>query len=161
MVTHAASLAAHSHPSSRKRTRVRDFMSRAAWLLQWVFVLLLAFDQIGSPLHKHHHDSGIDGTGIAAQPIDTSPTHISDPSYRNSPHFSHPTTAVQFNACPSVPIADDDLAAAWFCLLDALLALSPEVTETGPPPAATWIVRPPSLHAALPPDGRAPPPRTI
>ena len=132
-------------------------MSSALWLLRWAFVLFLAFDQISSPLHKHHHDSGIDGAEIAALHIDTRPAFISDAGYRNGTTFFHATTAVQFNAYPSLPPTGDDMVSTWLYLLDALLALSPETADARPAPTATWTVPPPSLHVSLPPGGRAPP----
>src|SRR5215218_6470198 len=36
-------------------------IARSLWLARWLLVLVLAWDQIGAPLHAHHHDSGVDG----------------------------------------------------------------------------------------------------
>tara|TARA_R110001583_G_scaffold195118_1_gene369338 strand:+ start:84429 stop:84863 length:435 start_codon:yes stop_codon:yes gene_type:complete len=37
-----------------------------AWLGRLFLVLLLVVDQIGAPLHAHHHDFGVDGLRFAA-----------------------------------------------------------------------------------------------
>ena len=41
-------------------------LAHAWWIAKWILVLVLAWDQIASPLHQHHHDSGIDASWIGA-----------------------------------------------------------------------------------------------
>ena len=37
---------------------------RLAKFFRWALVLLLVADIVGTPLHRHHHDSGIDGSAV-------------------------------------------------------------------------------------------------
>lgn len=60
---------ATSTPSRTTRVCVTpaDAAVRAfAWLGRLFLVLLLVVDQVGAPLHAHHHDFGVDGLPFAA-----------------------------------------------------------------------------------------------
>ena len=52
---------------SSSLTALRASTARAAHgLARWLVLLLLVFDQFSAPWHPHHHDSGVDGTALAA-----------------------------------------------------------------------------------------------
>ena len=58
----------HMRPSrSSSLTALRASTARAAHgLARWLVLLLLVFDQFSAPWHPHQHDSGVDGTALAA-----------------------------------------------------------------------------------------------
>jgi len=130
-----------------------------AWLLRWTLVLLLVTDQIGSPLHRHHHDAGVDGSFFSGQQHGSAPTvhHVEDDDHQ--PSVFHAITAMRVESRLSAPGAADLSDAFTLLLLAALilprLDLDPRVrwfpTGTQAPP--------PPLHRSLPPAGRAPPRR--
>ena len=64
-------------------------------VMQWLLVLLLAWDQVGSPLHHHHHDSGVDGCALTAAHDDgaTEALHLEDAD--EGLQFSHAVMAVR------------------------------------------------------------------
>ena len=125
-------------------------------VVQWLLVLLLAWDQVGSPLHRHHHDSGVDGSALTASHDDGAPDlpHAEDAD--GGLHFSHAVMAVrpQPQLSPTAAGQAKDVAVG-----EAALALA----------NAEWVADPPSLprpdtrpathspHRSLPPAGRAPP----
>lgn len=159
----AATSASRACPASprlalRRQEPCRSWMSVTGWWLRWMFVLLLAFDQIGSPLHSHHHDSGIDGAEFAAVPVGATPPLLQERSYHGNTAFFHATTAVQINAAPSLAPPGDALDATWFYLVAAFLERWDVQHDIPLLATATWEVPPNSLPVSLPPSGRAPPP---
>ncbi len=58
----------HMRPSrSSSLTALRASTARAAHgLARWLILVLLVVDQFSAPWHTHHHDSGVDGTALAA-----------------------------------------------------------------------------------------------
>lgn len=133
----------------------------AAWWLRWLLVLLLMFDQVGAPLHRHHHDSGIDDA-IAVGEL----THLSQPHDvhgEGAEHLSdvfHATTALRSE--PRAQVAEAGvLQPADFS--PPLPAGPPLLAFLHPPGdavmrAPSWPP-PPTVPRSLPPDGRAPPAR--
>ena len=124
--------------------------------MQWLLVLLLAWDQAGSPLHHHHHDSGVDGSALTTSHVDgaADALHVEDAAA--GLQFSHAVMAVRPQTqLGTITAADTDDAV----LGQVALALVPAT-----PVADSQVVprpdpRPPahSLHRSLPPAGRAPP----
>src|SRR3989344_803795 len=83
-------------PLQKSRSPVS--LARALWIAKWLLVLVLAWDQIASPLHQHHHDSGIDGSWIGAMQdgAGAEALHVDDGD--NLALFAHATMAVQLQA---------------------------------------------------------------
>lgn len=141
-----------SRPASAPRAPTLDWW----WLGRWVLVLLLAWDQIGSPLHQHHHDSGVDGQWSvapkAASGIDEQ--HIEDRD--DLPRLSHATLAVRVQVVQA-PVPPDSagttlIVQTWFAP-GATSAIQSDHelkwSDERPPPG--------QAHLCLPPTGRAPP----
>ena len=124
-------------------------------VMQWLLVLLLAWDQVGSPLHHHHHDSGIDGSALTTShdgAVDA--LHVEDADA--GLQFSHAVMAVrpQSQVGKIVAAETDDavLAQVGLALVFAARVADPQhVPAPDPGPPAH------SLHRSLPPAGRAPP----
>lgn len=146
-------------PSHHRRLRALPAVNAkrlGLWLARWVLVLVLAFDQVGSPLHRHHHDSGVDGQWSSAQPEETlsGDQHLEDAD--SIQPVSHAVLAVRPRSETFASNMDDGgvapVAPAWF---EQPLEVSKEVVRIDP-----WPERyPPPFrsHRSLPPAGRAPP----
>ena len=124
--------------------------------MQWLLVLLLAWDQVGSPLHRHHHDSGIDGCALTISHDNgaVGALHIDDADAGFQ--FSHAVMAVRPQSQLSpIAAAETDHAAlgqvGLALVLAALVADPQHVSPPDPGPPAH------SLQRSLPPAGRAPP----
>lgn len=63
------------------------------WLLRWVLVVLLVFDQVGSPLHQHQHDAGMDAQSLGPA------WHAAEESHAEESHpgvrFAHSVMGVR------------------------------------------------------------------
>lgn len=137
----------------------RGLTRRLAWLFRWLLVLLLAVDIAGTPLHRHHHDSGVDSSSIHGQLADSlhSAHHVEGDDH--DPDFVHAVTTVraESRASASDMAANTDsrnapLVATW--------ALPWRDTEAIGRPYRTDPDTPlHRLHRSLPPAGRAPPVR--
>lgn len=128
-------------------------LARALWIAKWLMVLVLAWDQISSPLHQHHHDSGIDGSWIGAvhDGAGADALHVDDGD--TLALFAHATMAVQPQALFGQPSAASEPVALFFAfaeVFDSEQAREPHVWPTYVAPAF------PSVRS-LPPGGRAPP----
>lgn len=126
------------------------------WLARWLLVLLLAWDQAASPLHQHHHDSGVDAhwsSAPHAQGAGPAP-HIEDAD--DAAHLAHAVIAIRPRIDPSAqPVAD-----AGTALIAQALAAVPALDEPPSRHALPWPDgRPPPFASplCLPPAGRAPP----
>ena len=142
---------------------MRGLMRSLTWALRRLFVLLLVFDLVSAPLHRHHHDSGIDGSSMHGHLADSTPAahHIEEDSHQTS--FFHAVITVRAESRASAPDGPSEpdaqgapLAALWLLpwvlLWPATLASAgPSYTEPDTPPHR--------LHRSLPPAGRAPPVR--
>ena len=137
-----------------RRGRPAGALACALWLGRWLLVLLLVCDQVGSPLHRHHHDSGVDGSwltaphGAAAADL----LHLEDADAGIA--LAHAVTAMrqQAKSDPLVAIAAARTAPS-FALIDLVawaLAVEPVPRPDARPPDFT-------SHRSLPPAGRAPP----
>ena len=125
-------------------------------LMQWLLVLLLAWDQVGSPLHHHHHDSGIDSSALTAAHDDgaTEVLHLEDAD--ESLEFSHAVMAMrpQSQLGTVADAGTDDTAVGP--VAPALVFATPVADlQHVPLPDPEPPVH--SLHRSLPPAGRAPP----
>ena len=136
-------------------------VARRVWLLRWLLVLLLAWDQIGSPLHRHHHESAFGAHALTAHAgVAHVPNAVNADDADSDLDFAHAVMAVRpqfecrlvaaaFVAAESghSPVAVQSLAArATASLADPRPLLRPDKV----PPA--YI-----SHRSLPPAGRAPP----
>ena len=133
----------------------RHFDVRA---VRWLLTLLLAFDLIGSPLHAHHHDLGVDGAGWHALHADDAAdglatAHVDDdPALaQSSGHSLRALLTVGPQVGPWLPI----LQSVVYGLDPAGGAPSRVLAGTAWNAAPDRIPIPHDLH--LRPDGRAPP----
>ena len=148
---------------STQRPFVSIAAARGVWLLRWLLVLLIAFDQVGSPLHRHHHDSGVDASHWVPGTGGASSVGLHSLRERDEPGSAifHANTAMRSEArllLGSGPEAADTerlVALIWpEPRLAPALLLAPldSLAGTGAPlPPASW-------HELLP-EGRAPPQR--
>lgn len=92
-------------------------MARAAHgLARWLVLLLLVFDQLSAPWHTHHHDSGVDGTDVAAVHADglqsevlaelLAETHAEAPDHSST--WAHATTLLRSEVASSLTMAGDN-----------------------------------------------------
>lgn len=128
-------------------------LARALWIAKWLLVLILAWDQIASPLHQHHHDSGIDGSWIGAMQdgAGAEALHVDDGD--NLALFAHATMAVQLQAASGQLSTASEPVALFFAfaeVFDSGQVREPDVWPTYVAPIY------PSFRS-LPPGGRAPP----
>ena len=130
---------------------------RLAQFFRWALVLLLVADIVGTPLHRHHHDSGIDGSAFHAQLAEPEHTahHVEEDHHEL--HFVHAVTTVRAESRAQTPDAyvdgdlqDAALASAWVIPVRG----SPVTARLSSNEADTTLHR---LHRSLPPAGRAPP----
>lgn len=130
------------------------FTVRALLFVRWLLVLVLIWDQVGSPLHDHHHDSGVDAHWASAathsDPVAIAHAADGDDDLR----ISHAVMAVRPQVDLS-PLAVGDSP-------DSRLFHGPAVSAAAVVPGAIAIApadvtaaRP--VHRSLPPAGRAPP----
>ena len=130
------------------------------WLARGLLVVLLVADLVGSPLHRHRHNTGIDASSMHGQLADSthSAHHVDEDEH--APDFVHAVTTVRAESRTSAPdmsasahAQDVILAAPW-----ALPRLAGTVTIS----RLSWT-EPDTplhrLHRSLPPAGRAPPVR--
>jgi hypothetical protein len=145
-------------PRHARASALTRIGSAAGWAARWLLVLVLAVDLIGSPLHGHVHDSGIDSHAWSV--------HVDATGWEPA-HAEEPDTLVQLrHATLTVRAAaeDTDLSpevspvttlVTWWPSFSLPADVSP-VEERGPWRAAQ---PPPDYpdHRSLPPAGRAPP----
>lgn len=126
----------------------RAAASRALWFVRWMLVLILVWDQVGSPLHHHRHDSGVD-----VEWTHVTHTHEADESEHGS-SVSHGVLALRFQSEGDLQ-ADDPGTQVAIATAIATNLLSSAPTRQ-PLPAYSrppWSGDPRSLR----PEGRAPP----
>lgn len=129
--------------------------SRVVWLLRWLLVLVLVWDQVSAPLHHHGHDSGVDSAWLGAS---ADIGQNAGPHLEGSDHdlpFSHAVLAVRPQLDLSSFFTGDDPGQS--------LVLFQTFARLWPSPGAHLIpdgaspAPPHSTHRSLPPAGRAPP----
>ena len=148
---HATSIRQFSSPRPKR--------SVAAWVIllaRLLLALVLMADQIGSPLHNHHHDAGVNGTWSGATLGHGSELDAYADHEDASEHFSHATLAVR-SVSAFVRVAPGVDSPSDIQLFTELLALQASAEDPSLSPCPGW--RPPYITAyrSLPPAGRAPP----
>ena len=114
--------------ATRVRTTPADAAVRAfAWLGRLFLVLLLVVDQIGAPLHAHHHDFGIDGLQFAA----VHDANIADDLHVecHSESGGHSVLALRVETRTAVATPEDEDTQATFVALLLSEAASPMDTR--------------------------------
>ncbi|HPU08901.1 hypothetical protein [Ectopseudomonas oleovorans] len=143
------------HASTIEARQPAGVAARALWLLRWLLVLVLVWDQVSSPLHQHRHDSGVDAQWLTASAHGAQATtpHLEDDDH--DLRASHAVLAVRPQLdLRSLALGDDP---------DHGFASSQNYALAQPGPAEAQaegvaaFARPHSTHRSLPPAGRAPP----
>ncbi|OWQ91409.1 hypothetical protein CDN99_09635 [Roseateles aquatilis] len=150
----------HTMPAPRPRGEWASCM----WVLRLMLVLVLITDQVGAPLHQHHHDSGVDAlwSRATAYSHDDDLTVHAEESERPST-LGHATLAVRpAGETASVAVvadpARDFATVAYISGLWAALALVAQADDSGVgPDFPSWRSPPLPSYRSLPPAGRAPP----
>lgn len=153
LLPHTAHMLSLAHKSPAQVSRVSASLARALWIAKWILVLFLAWDQIASPLHQHHHDSGIDASWIGAVKDGASAgmLHVDDGD--NLALFAHATMAVQLQASSGQLSAATQAFALYVAFAEIFDFAQSEEPHTWPAYVAPIY---PSFRS-LPPGGRAPP----
>lgn len=132
------------------------------WALRRLFVLLLVFDLVSAPLHRHHHDSGIDGSSVhghlghlaVAAP---SLPHIEEDSHL--PSVFHAVITVRAEPRASAPDRPTEPDAQGVPLVAASVLPWPATLASAKASYNEPDTPTHRLHRSLPPAGRAPPVR--
>ncbi len=126
---------------------------RTLWLLKWLLVLVLAWDQIASPLHQHRHDSGVDGSWISAHAEEAGSEELHMDEGDHSSGFMHAITAVQLQSASVQLSAASEPHVLFFAFAEIF-----DLVHRAEPQALPTYIAPiyPSFRS-LPPGGRAPP----
>ena len=140
----------HTQPTNVRRSA--GAAARALWLVRWLLVLLLIWDQAGVPLHHHQHDFGIDGQWVGASLHPGHGAHA-DPGH-DDPRISHAVLAVrpQFDVGAATVGADSGDSGLPSAAI-SVLALDRVAFQT----AIFDLSEPRQTHRSLPPASRAPP----
>jgi hypothetical protein len=143
------------HASTLQARQPAAIAARALWLVRWLLVLVLVWDQVSSPLHQHRHDSGVDAQWVTASAhgAQASTPHLEDGDH--DLRASHAVLAVRPQLNLSSLALGDDLDPGDAPGQERALA-EPGLEETQAVGIAAFA-RPPSTHRSLPPAGRAPP----
>lgn len=150
----------------RRRASQGKVAAWGLWALKWMMVVMMIVDQVGAPLHRHHHDSGVDAAYAAAASANHHDDFVDETHADGSAHhdaFAHSTLAVrqastaQLSVAPTA--ADDDGQVTWLIVTSvlALLALASLKEESLIRPFVRWRAPHISIYRSLPPAGRAPP----
>lgn len=134
-------------------SRFSATVARALWIAKWLLVLVLAWDQIASPWHQHHHDSGVDASWIGAvnQEGVVSALHMDDGD--DLALFAHATMAVQLTASSGQLSTATQAYALFVAFAEVFDLVQAEESRAWPAYVAPIY---PSFRS-LPPGGRAPP----
>lgn len=143
------------HANAIQARQSTGVAARALWLLRWLLVLVLVWDQFSSPLHHHRHDSGVDAQWLTAFAHDAQATA---PHLKGTDHdlqVSHAVLAVRPQLdLSSLTLGDDP--DHNFAPGRASAPAEPGRSEAQAAGIAAFA-RPHSTHRSLPPGGRAPP----
>lgn len=135
----------------------------AAWWLHCLLVMLLVFDQVSSPLHRHHHDNGVDAASVVPGQLHADHAAGLDlDDDEEAPEGHHATGAPRSEATASGQAANTapDAASAIGAWMSAIrLADLAPATRPVWPLAFALDLPPRPVPLSRPPDGRAPPQR--
>jgi len=135
----------------------------AVWWLHWWLVMLLVFDQLSAPLHRHHHDNGVDAVGMSQGMVHSVHVGGLHPDNEDAePDGYHGAGAPRSDSSGSSLTADicpdgAAIAATWFAT--SCLAGLAAATGLHWPNARALDCPAGSVPLSRPPDGRAPPAR--
>ena len=134
--------------------------SAAHGLARWLVLLLLVFDLFSAPWHTHHHDSGVDGTVVAAVHADglqsevLGETHAEAPDHRST--WAHATTLLRSGVGLALTMAggdnDDGHVSLW-----PVARLAPAIKEPTRPAITARLELPTPAYRSLRPSPQAPP----
>jgi hypothetical protein len=129
------------------------------WWARWALVLLLVIDQIGSPLHGHHHDSGIDGSHFQAQRSASPGAFAQVEKDDRGPTAFHAVTALRVKARTLAAVGQDDTDAPQIASASAAARewVGVQPADVAHVPRLPLASHRPNL--SLPPQGHAPPRR--
>lgn len=135
----------------------------AAWWLHWLLVMLVVFDQVSAPLHRHHHDNGVDAAGMSlGRPHAEHIEALDRDDDNRAPEGHHAASAPRSETSASGQAADTgpDAAVAIGAWLAATWVASFAPVAHSVWPLSLALDRPPGpIPLSRPPDGRAPPQR--
>ncbi len=143
------------HANAIQARKSAGTTARVLWLLRWLLVLVLVWDQVSSPLHHHRHDSGVDAHWLTASAHDAQATtpHLEDADH--DLQVSHAVLAVRPQLdLSSLTLGDDPDHSFAPGQAFALAEPGPSEAQTA---GISAFARPHSTHRSLPPAGRAPP----
>ncbi|MDQ6881364.1 MAG: hypothetical protein M3150_04640 [Pseudomonadota bacterium] len=129
---------------------------RMLWLARWllVLVLVLIWDQIGSPMHHRRHDSAVDAQWVGASAVGGEAIAHAEAEDHDSSSFAHSILAVRPRSDAGL-MADAPASAHGLALPVAIAFPSP---MPGLPIVSSALGQgPPPSYRSLPPAGRAPP----
>lgn len=123
--------------------------------LNWLLVLVLALDLVGSPLHAHAHGESVTVGGVASESLhhfEQAPTvHV------ETRHDTGPSHSIAALRTQSTSIAQATIEApAELPWQTAKSGGVPQLQATATPPQER-LAPLASVYRSLPPDGRAPP----
>ena len=127
---------------------------RGLWLVRWLLVLVLIWDQVGLPLHHHHHDFGIDGQWVGATLHSGYPALTRATDGHEDLRITHAVLAVRpqfdLNAITVSDNPDGSSVASASILARAPDSVALEIEKAD-------LSEPRQTYRSLPPAGRAPP----
>ena len=142
-------------------TRPSSPRATAAWWTRLLLVVVLIADLVGAPLHRHHHDAGVDSSSLAVETEHAAAALQPHVEKNGEPSVFHATTALRAeprSVVPALPVLDDhEVAALLPTLIDSLQIDEPEPTGSFAPSDRRPPPRP--IPLSRPPEGRAPPAR--
>lgn len=134
---------------ARASIALASVASGTLWLARCLLVLLLVCDQLGSPLHVHRHDSGVDALWSHSR----GERHVEDGDVGLS--LSHAVMAVRSQAERQFGAAADlDRSLHVVTAGLAAMPVSPRAVRLPPGISRTVLAH---GYRSLPPEGRAPP----
>ena len=133
----------------------------AAWWTRLLLVVVLVADFVGAPLHRHHHDAGVDSSSLAVVTEHAAASLQPHVEENGEPSLFHATATMRAEArslVPAMPDLDDHAVAALLpTLLDSLQLDDPQPAGAFAPSDQRPPTRP--IPLSRPPESRAPPAR--
>ena len=142
------------HVQSSNARSFAGAAARGLWLVRWLLVLVLIWDQVGSPLHHHQHDFGLDGQWVGATLHSGYPALTRAKDGHEDLRITHAVLAVrpQFDL-NAITVSDNPGGSGI-----ASAAILAQVTDSVALDIANAdSSEPRQTYRSLPPAGRAPP----